>query len=126
MKNEKYFGFKTISINGTNVYTCNLNVNGLTKNFDSLLNLRINVFATTTLVGKKGKQKEKPTININFTTLSYSDYEMKKRAVQLWLEELYIDRIKRKYSYLHPEENANEYFAYEEKEPYYSPEDLDF
>lgn len=119
MKNEiKLFGFKTLTVNGFNVYTCNLKIADTDKDFTSLQQMGIVCYKGSTLVGKKGKQRSKDIISISFATLSMADYDAKYKAISLWLEEEYISRIKQKYAHLHPAEELIE-------TPYFS-EDLDF
>jgi hypothetical protein len=120
MKSEKLFGFSSIRINGQVCLTTNITISAATTlnaEMQELRDMGVSVWHTPKLVGRKGKQKEKQFIQIQHNTFDFLQHSAVRTAVQLFLEKVYLERIRCKYSKYHKSEQTNitpqEYYEYE-------------
>jgi hypothetical protein len=93
----KSFGFKTILINGANVFTCNISVSRITN--PPIID-GISIYQTDKPFGKNRLIKQ--TTQFTYTTTDYSDHSRMQTELGLFLEQLAIDKIKTKFNWAHP------------------------
>lgn len=98
MNKFKFFGFKSMVINGHSVYTCNIAIDRIDEN---PVIEGVSIWKTEKLL-KSGR--EKLTTTFTYVTTDKFEHERMLKEIGLFLEQHAKNKIERKYSWAHPQE----------------------
>jgi hypothetical protein len=97
IQNFKSYGFKTIRVNGFNVFTCNIIIDRIVEH-PSIEGVAI---IDSSKLLKSGAIKK--TTTFSYTTTDFHLHLRMKREVMLFMEAHAISKVIAKYNYLHAE-----------------------
>jgi tRNA A37 N6-isopentenylltransferase MiaA len=102
IQNFKSYGFKTIRVNGFNVFTCNIIIDRINE----LPDIEGVSITNSSKLLKSGANKD--TTKFCYTTADYHLHQKLRREVMLFMEQHALNKVAAKYSYLHTEVAAQE------------------
>jgi hypothetical protein len=102
MKNQKHFGIKSITINGTSINTVNIRVNNTPFNANALAHLnnldeKLTVYPTQVLNRKTGRISER--IEICYTGINYAYDGLIIKAIGQTLKAIKLNNIDEQYNW---------------------------
>tara|TARA_R110000868_G_scaffold52143_1_gene164947 strand:- start:1908 stop:2279 length:372 start_codon:yes stop_codon:yes gene_type:complete len=102
MKNQKHFGIKSITINGTSINTVNIRVNNTPFNANALAHLRgldVNLITNPTLAINRKTGKVSERIEICYTGMNYAYDSLIIKAIGLALKSIKLNNIDEQYNW---------------------------
>jgi hypothetical protein len=102
MKNQKHFGIKSITINGTTVNTVNIRVNNTAFNAKALAHLRnldVNLIINPTVVINRKTNRISERIEICYTGMNYAYDSLIIKAIGQALKAIKLNNIDEQYNW---------------------------
>jgi len=102
MKNQKHFGIKSITINGTSINTVNVRVNNTPFNAKELAHLQgldVNLITNSTLAINRKTGKVSERIEICYTGMNYAYDSLIIKAIGQALKAIKLNNIDEQYNW---------------------------
>ena len=113
MKNQKHFGIKSITINGTTVNTVNIRVNNTAFNAKALADLRnldVNLIINPTVVINRKTNRISERIEICYTGMNYAYDSLIIKAIGQALKAIKLNNIDEKYNWCDYKPTEKDYY----------------